>query len=203
MQVRAALRNEEVSYVHQARPLGTGDAVLCAREALSEFNGRVLVVWSTQPTIRVETIRRTLKIALLFEEYEMVVPTTLMNFPYAPLQRDERGHVKGSHETHLQMLERPPFGETNIGLFVLNSKPLFETLTALRTRYWDDSRQCYERPAGELGFPNELINSLSSQQNGVFACAIAQSDEEQGIKQLNDVGRCEEIILRYGDRDHP
>ena len=201
-QVRTALANEEVIYVQQERALGTGDAVLCTRKVLSGFQGRLLVVWGTQPTIRAETIVRALKIALLFDEYQMVVPTTMKSRPYAPLLRDERGFVRAAHETYLQKIDRPAFGETNIGLFVLKSEPLFGTLTELRRRYWDNSRQSYDRPAGELGFPNELINTLSSQENGIFACAIAESDEEQGIKELDDVGRCEEILLRYGQRAH-
>ena len=65
----------------------------------------------------------------------------------------------------------------------------------LKTRYWNERRQCYDRPAGELGFPNEVISAIAKRRTGVFACPIAESDEEQGIKELDDIGRCEEIIL--------
>jgi galactokinase/CTP:molybdopterin cytidylyltransferase MocA len=196
-EVRTALSEVEVAYVLQKQALGTGDAVLCAQNALSGFDGEVLVMWSTQPTIRPETIRRTLTLATLFSEYEMVLPTTLKKFPYAPLVRDENGRVKTAHETHLEKFQRQPFGETNIGLFVLKSRSMFETLRDLKTRYWHDLRQCYDRPGGELGFPNELINTLCERETGVFACPIADSGEEQGIKELDDIGRCERTILEY------
>ena len=74
---------------------------------------------------------------------------------------------------------------------------MFEALRELRTRYWDGSRKCYDRPAGELGFPNELIKAFVKKQTGVFACPIADSGEEQGIKELVDIARCEKIIVAY------
>ena len=51
----------------------------------------------------------------------------------------------------------------------------------------------YMRPGGELGFPNELINYFA-QKNAVFACPIADPREEQGIKELEDLARCEQFI---------
>jgi galactokinase/CTP:molybdopterin cytidylyltransferase MocA len=196
-EVRTALADEKARYVLQKQALGTGDAVLCAQDVLSGFDGEVLVVWSTQPTIRLETIHRTLTLATLFSEYEMVLPTTVKKFPYAPLLRDENGRVKTAHETHLEKFQRQEFGETNIGLFALKSESMFETLLDLKTRYWNESRQCYDRPGGELGFPNELISMLSARETGVLACPIADSNEEQGIKERDDIARCEKIILEY------
>jgi len=61
-------------------------------------------------------------------------------------------------------------------------------------RFWNESKQCYERSGSELGFPNELINFLSSRKNGVLAFPIADWREEQGIKTLNDVATCEAHI---------
>ncbi|HEY6120256.1 MAG TPA: hypothetical protein VIV66_09875, partial [Pyrinomonadaceae bacterium] len=178
------------------QPFGTGDAVLSAADLLAGFQGRVLVVWSTQPVICPETIRRTSTIAHLLDDYDMILPTTFKERPYAPLVRDDCARVKVAYETHSENLERPSFGETNIGLFLLKSKPMFETLGELRRRYWDESCKCYDRPRGELGFPNELVNEFGKRQKGVFACAIAGSEEEQGIKELADIERCERIILQ-------
>ncbi|MFL6208641.1 MAG: NTP transferase domain-containing protein [Pyrinomonadaceae bacterium] len=199
--VRVALAGEDVEYVLQREALGTGDAVLCARERMQDFAGRALIVWSTQPVVRPETIRRTLKLAALFNDYDMVLPTALMAQPYAPLLRDERGQVKSARETHLEQAERPPAGESNVGLFVLKSRTMFVALAELRLRYWDESQRRYTRVGGELGFPNELINYLAERQTGVFASPIADRREEQGIKNLDDVARCEKYIsdLSRGD----
>jgi bifunctional N-acetylglucosamine-1-phosphate-uridyltransferase/glucosamine-1-phosphate-acetyltransferase GlmU-like protein len=192
--VRAALSGEEVTFVLQPEALGTGDAVLCAHEALRDFQGRALVIWSTQPVLRPETMRRTLKLVALFPDYELVLPTVLKELPYAPLLRDERGRVRAARETHLETAERPPFGESNTGMFVLKNGAMFAALAELKRRHWDESRRRYERARNELGFPNELVNYFCERGAGVLACPIADAREEQGIKNLDDVARCEQFI---------
>jgi bifunctional UDP-N-acetylglucosamine pyrophosphorylase / glucosamine-1-phosphate N-acetyltransferase len=47
-----------VEVVVQEEPLGTGDAVRCARSALEGFAGDVLVLNGDVPALRSETIRR-------------------------------------------------------------------------------------------------------------------------------------------------
>ncbi len=191
--VREALAGEEVSYVLQRVPLGTGDAVLRARELMENFEGRALVIWGTQPVVRPRTLARSLRLAALFGEYDMVLPTALKERPYAPVERDERGRVLASRESHLEGAARPEFGETNLGLFLVRSRAMFDALAELRRRHWRESEGLYDR-AGELGFPNEMVNFLAGRDGGVFACPFADAREEQGIKTLADVARCERFI---------
>lgn len=192
--LRDALRGESVSWVFQTRALGTGDAVLCAREAMRDFHGRALVVWGTQPVIRTETVSLSLKLAELFPEYSMVFPTTTMIRPYAPVYRDEAGRVCAAQETHLERVQAPEFGESNVGLFLLWKETMFRELEELRRSAWKESEDCYDRPAGELGFPNEMIRCLASRPAGVLASPIADWREEKGIKRLEDVALCETYI---------
>src|SRR6185437_13705401 len=131
VQIRSLLK-EDVTFVVQPQALGTGDAVLCAQEQLHGFQGRALIIWSTQPVIQPGTMRRSLKLAALFPTYEMVVPTTYKPQPYAPLLRDERGRVQAARETHLEKSARLDFGETNIGMFMLNSEAMFRALIDLK-----------------------------------------------------------------------
>ncbi|MBV8858029.1 MAG: NTP transferase domain-containing protein [Acidobacteria bacterium] len=195
--VRAALEGEDVHFVTQAEALGTGDAVLRARELMKDFDGRALVVWGTQPVIRPETYRRAAALAALFGEYAMVFPTALKESPYAPVARDEGGRITGARETHLEGAERPPLGETNVGLFMLKSEEMFEALAELRRLHWREGERRYERAGGELGFPNEMVKHFAGRPAGVFACAFADPREEQGIKTLADVARCEQFIREF------
>ena len=192
-QIRALI-TEDVTFVVQPEALGTGDAVRCAHEQMQGFQGRALVVWGTQPVIRPETMRRTLKLSALFAAYEMVLPTAHMHRPYAPLLRDDRGRVQSARETHLEQADRLHFGESNIGMFILKSEAMFKALIDLNQRHWNETERRYERHGGELGFPNELINYFAARENGVFACPIADSREEQGIKTLEDIAHCERFI---------
>ena len=199
--VRAALAGEEVSYVLQPEPLGTGDAVLRARESMQEFRGRALVIWGTQPVITPRTVRRALKLASLFAEYDMILPTALKERPYAPVERDPGGRVLASRETHLEGAPRPEFGETNSGLFILQSVAMFEALMDLRRRHWQETAGLYDRERGELGFPNEMINYFAGRASGVLACPFADGREEQGIKTLGDVPLCEQYISELAEEE--
>ena len=202
-QLRAVIKDdvtcEDVTFVVQTEARGTGDAVLCAHEQMQGFQGRALVIWGTQPVIRPETMRRTLKLAALFQDYEMVLPTVHQDRPYAPLLRDECGRVRGAHETHLEQTEPPNFGESNIGMFLVKSESMFNALGELHRTHWNEVERCYQRHGGELGFPNEMINYLATRDAGVFACAIADSREEQGIKNLEDIAQCEQFISELAE----
>jgi bifunctional UDP-N-acetylglucosamine pyrophosphorylase/glucosamine-1-phosphate N-acetyltransferase len=192
--IRETLRGENVLFVTQSRALGTGDAVLCAHELLRDFSGTTLIVWSTQPVIHPQTFARTARLARLFDSYEMVLPTTIVEHPYAPIRRDASGAITSASETHLESAQTAEVGETNIGLFVVKNQRLFEVLLDLRSRYWNESTGSYNRSRGELGFPNEVISALAQRKFGVFASPFADPREEQGIKRLQDLSRCERFI---------
>ena len=194
-----ALIKEDVTFMVQPEALGTGDAVLYAHEEMAGFEGRAMVVWGTQPVIRPVTMRRALKLAEIFSDYEMVLPTANMNRPYAPLLRDERGRVQAARETHLEQADQLHSGESNIGMFIVKGQAMFKALVDLRQSLWDGTERRYRRQGGELGFPNELINYFARQESGVFACPIADSREEQGIKTFADVARCERFISELAE----
>ena len=192
--IRETLEGEDVLFVTQPHALGTGDAVLRAEKLLRDFDGTTLIVWSTQPVIRPHTFLRAAKLARLFDLYEMVLPTAFVEQPYAPIRRDESGAILSASETHLESAESVEFGETNIGLFLVKTHALFEVLADLHSRYWNESTSRYERSRGELGFPNEVISALAARECGVFASPFADPREEQGIKRLEDLSRCERFI---------
>jgi galactokinase/CTP:molybdopterin cytidylyltransferase MocA len=192
--IAEALHGENVLYVTQPEPLGTGDAVLHAGELMGDFTGTALVVWSTQPIIRPRTFARAAKLAQLFAAYEMIVPTVFVEHPYAPIRRNSSGQIDAATETHLESADAHEFGETNIGMFVVRNQTMFAVLRELHDRYWDRSTRRYNRSRGELGFPNELITALAARDGGVFASPFADPREEQGIKRLSDLSRCERFL---------
>jgi N-acetylgalactosamine kinase len=192
--VKAALKDEDVTIIRQARSLGTGDAVLSASGVMKDFPGRALVVWGTQPVIRSATIRRAIKLATIFPDYDMVLPTALLQQPYAPLLRDERGRITGACETHLEGAQAPTFGESNVGLFIIWNGIMFQVLQDLHRAFWQPGEGCYDRPGGELGFPNEMITHLAGKPRGVLASPIADRREEKGIKSRQDISICERYI---------
>ncbi len=197
--IREALREEDVVFVVQPFARGTGDAVLSAHRVMSDFTGASLVVWSTQPVIRPQTFARAAKLARLFESYDMVLPTAFVEHPYAPIRRNASGEIESATETHLESASTAEFGETNIGMFILKNQTMLQVLLELGNRYWDELTGRYNRSRGELGFPNEVINALAARKHGVFASPFADPREEQGIKRLEDLSRCERFLSELGE----
>ena len=77
---------------------------------------------------------------------------------------------------------------------------MFRALIDLKKQHWSETDQRYERPGGELGFPNGLINYFAARPPGVLACPIADSREEQGIKTMEDVAQCERFIAELTEQ---
>ena len=135
----------------------------------------------------------------MFPDYSMVLPTVTVENPYAPLARDPQGRVIASRESHIERAPRPDFAETNIGVFVLWSETMFEVLSELRRTLWREGEGRYDRPSGELGFPNEVITRLAGLPGGVLASPIADPREVQGIKTMSDIVTCEQYIRELNE----
>ena len=185
--------------VIQEAPLGTGHAVLQTAAMLSDFDGVSAVVWGTQPLLQTGTILKSLMIQEALDYPTMTFPTAVTEHPYAPIDRDESGHVIASSETALEGARVRAVGETNIGLFLLDTQPMVEALQALHTQAWDGREARYNRPKGELGFPNEMVRLLHKQDNAVVAIPLAQAFEPLGIRTMADVAEAERVLAERGD----
>lgn len=187
--------------VTQESPLGTGHAVLQAAQALHGFDGVAAVVWGTQPLLQADTILRSLMVQEALDHPTMTFPTAVAERPYAPIDRDASGHVVASSETALEGARVRAVGETNIGLFLLDSHAMIQSLAALHAQAWRADTGRYDRPQGELGFPNEMVRLLYKHDNAVVAVPLAQPFEPIGIRTPEDVDAAERILLSEPDCD--
>mgnify|MGYP001317980729 CR=1 FL=1 len=181
-----ALRDLNVKVVIQKDALGTGNAVYCAIEELLSPIKHVFVSFGTQPLIRTVTIESSLSHHLK-SGAGFTLPTTLRNNPYAPLIRNERGVVIGSLETHLDSLETPDFGETNVGGYWASKEALYRVLNKLHDDLFDSENTTYNTISGELGFPNEMTRGCIEEGLGVEGIAIADPEEVIGLKTPENI----------------
>ena len=180
--------------VVQETPLGTGHAVLQASDALGTFDGVIAVVWAVQPLLQTRTILNSVLIHEALGFPLMSFPTAVTERPYAPIDRDASGRVAASSETYLEGARVRAVGETNIGMFLLDSQRMLEVLSAIHDEAWDSAANRYARPKGELGFPNEMVRALSRQDNPAVAVPLAQPFEPLGIRTMEDVAEAEQIL---------
>jgi bifunctional UDP-N-acetylglucosamine pyrophosphorylase / glucosamine-1-phosphate N-acetyltransferase len=123
---------EGVEAVVQEEPLGTGDAVRCARAALEDFRGDVLVLNGDVPALRPETIR-----ALVETHREAAAAATVLSFEpadagaYGRIVRDGDGRLARIVEAVDASSEELALHEVNSGIYVFRAEKLWPALERL------------------------------------------------------------------------
>jgi bifunctional UDP-N-acetylglucosamine pyrophosphorylase / glucosamine-1-phosphate N-acetyltransferase len=119
----------------QEQPLGTGDAVAAARQALGGFAGPVLVLDAAAPLLTPELLRE-----LVEEHRRQDAAVTLLTFepgfplPYGRILRDESGSVRAVVEEGDATPEEREVRELNTSIYVFDAAALWDALTGLEAR---------------------------------------------------------------------
>jgi bifunctional UDP-N-acetylglucosamine pyrophosphorylase/glucosamine-1-phosphate N-acetyltransferase len=121
-----------VEVVVQEKPLGTGDAVRCARSALDGFDGDVLVLNGDVPALRPETIRE------LVETHRSAgAAATVLSFEpaeagaYGRIVRDGDRRLARIVEAADASASELELGEVNSGIYVFRAEKLWPALDRL------------------------------------------------------------------------
>ena len=123
---------EDVEVVVQEEPLGTGDAVRCARSALEGFDGDVLVLNGDVPALRPETIR-----ALVDTHRASDAAATVLSFEpsdagaYGRIVRDGDGRLARIVEAGDASGDELALREVNSGIYVFKAQQLWPALERL------------------------------------------------------------------------
>jgi bifunctional UDP-N-acetylglucosamine pyrophosphorylase/glucosamine-1-phosphate N-acetyltransferase len=122
---------KENTFVVQDEQLGTGHAVIMAKEELQNYDGDVMVVCGDTPLLRSETLKK------LYEKHVATKATTTIlssiyenPFGYGRIVKKD-GLVKAIVEQKEADFETQQIKEVNAGVYVFNSKKLFEALAKM------------------------------------------------------------------------
>ncbi len=121
------------TFAVQDEQLGTGHAVNCAREALKDYDGPVLVCYGDMPMFKKETYENLVKV---HEEAgnDCTILTGVSNrgLAYGRIIRDENGNFQCVVEDKDCNPEQKKINELNVGIYVFDSKKLFSCLGELK-----------------------------------------------------------------------
>ncbi|MEA2573956.1 MAG: bifunctional UDP-N-acetylglucosamine pyrophosphorylase / glucosamine-phosphate N-acetyltransferase, partial [Chloroflexia bacterium] len=138
-QVEATLGNSygldgslPITYAHQPDQLGTGHAVLMAREALRAFHGPVLVLYGDTPLIRTDTLNQLLSRHRQNRPHVTML-SAIVEDPtgYGRVMRDKDQNVLAVVEERNASLTQRAINETNSGVYVFESDWLWNSLLSL------------------------------------------------------------------------
>jgi bifunctional UDP-N-acetylglucosamine pyrophosphorylase / glucosamine-1-phosphate N-acetyltransferase len=182
--VRRAYSDAGVNWVIQEQQLGTGHAVLCARESFRNFQGDILILSGDVPLIRAESLK-----ALIETHREGAAALTLMTAGlavpagYGRILRDARGNITGIVEERDATDAQREIQEVNAGIYVASPRFLFPALEQVKNH----NRQ------GEYYLPDAVAVGLA-QAKKIATVGINDHREVMGINTREELAKMEKIL---------
>lgn len=182
--VNDSLDNKELKYVVQNEQLGTGHAVMQARELIANHNGPVLVLYGDTPLLRGDTLKRFVKIHQK-EKAACTVLTALIDNPtgYGRIVKDQEGYITKIVEEKDASLEEKSIKEINSGVCCFDSKLLLEALDNIHNN----------NVQGEY-YLTDTISYLSAQGETVVPMSITDNSEIIGINDRVNLAKAEKVF---------
>lgn len=182
-QVEAQLGNR-VAYAVQDRQLGTGHAVMQAREALDGFTGDVLIMYGDVPFVRAETMWTMLK-----RLYEDDAPAAVI-LGFKPWDTKQYGRVIADGDRIAKMVEYKDATDEeracplcNSGLMVVRGEVLFNLLGEVGNN----------NAQGEFYLPDIVNIAIRSD----IPTAVVVTGDEDEVAGINSRGELAEAEARW------
>ncbi len=179
-----SLLGDRVEYVVQQEQRGTGDALLAAREAISQTSGDILVMNGDAPAIEADTLRR---LRGLHQERGAAVTVLSCRvarpFGYGRILRDPAGALAGIVEEKDATDAERALAEVNSGCYCFRADGLVADLEALAP----------SEVSGEY-YLTDVVARRVSQGRSCHAVLASREEEIWGVNDRGQLARmCEHL----------
>jgi bifunctional UDP-N-acetylglucosamine pyrophosphorylase / glucosamine-1-phosphate N-acetyltransferase len=180
----AAVRVPGLESVVQAEQRGTGHAVRCAMEALSGFEGDVIVLYGDVPLVRPETLAALLA-AHRREDAALTLLTLHFADPtgYGRIVRDGAGRIRGIVEERDASPAERAITEINPGFYCIRSDVLWPLIGRLQPN----------NAQGEL-YLTDVVGLAAADGRRVGSVAVADADEVAGVNSRAELAWMEDRV---------
>jgi len=183
------IKDKGLIFVYQKEQLGTGHAVLQARDRFLDFDGTILILCGDVPLLTSSTVR-----ALLNHHFSrnatVTVLTTMLDTPtgYGRIVKERKDNILKIVEEHDATSEEKKIKEINTGIYCVESSFLFEAVADIGNK----------NVQGEY-YLTDILEI--TRKRGYTASAFIADDpvEVMGINSLDDLEMASRIIKRIGD----
>lgn len=175
--------SSDYGFAVQEEQLGTGHAVASAADQLADYDGDVLVLYGDMPMLKKETYQALVE-KHKAENATCTILTAVTESPlaYGRIIRED-GRIVDIVEEKDCTPEQFIIKERNVGVYVFDSKTLFENLKLLK----NDNAQ------GEY-YLTDVPKLLISAGKTVTAHVIGDTCEIYGVNTLEDLDFCEKNL---------
>ncbi len=189
--VRGSLAGYPATFIIQEQQLGTGHAVMVARERLQGRSGDLLVMFGDTPRIRTETLDK-----LVRHHQDSGAAATLLTvrvpepFGYGRILRGDGGCIEAIVEEKDATPEQRLIHEINPGFYCFRVPPLLEALERLSN---DNAQREY--------YVTDLIGI--QRRAGLRVDAILHEDHEElrGINTRGELAQLSNLLMRQKNEE--
>jgi bifunctional UDP-N-acetylglucosamine pyrophosphorylase / glucosamine-1-phosphate N-acetyltransferase len=175
---------KKITFAHQDEQLGTGHAVMQAKDILSNFKGDVLILSGDVPLLKPETISEFLEF-----HYENSNVASLISayfddpHGYGRVVRDINSEVTGIVEEKDASEIQKQIKEINSGIYLIDNNALLEALNSLST----DNAQ------GEY-YLTDIFEYLRDKSKSVGAFPVENTIEITGVNTIEQLSELEKHL---------
>ena len=190
-QVKPALAGQDVALAVQSEQLGTGHAVMMAREELLSHKGEVLILSGDVPLIRKETLAEFVRDHRSETRAASVVTAELKDpGSLGRVVRDAGGHFHRIVEVVDAVPEELKLREINSGIYCFAAEELWRTLALLDT---DNAQNQY--------YLTDTLKILREEGKVVGAWTAPNETEVLGVNNPRELEEAERVYAMRGGGD--
>lgn len=183
---------DKSKFAFQEKQLGTGDAVMTAREELGDKDGATLVVTGDTPLFTTDTFNELFKYHAEKGNAATVLAAEAPNpFGYGRIIRDDQGNVLRIVEQKDGKPEELKVKEINTGVFCFDNKKLFEALKHVN----NDNAQ------GEY-YLTDVLEILRNSGERVGAYKMPDFSESLGVNDRIALAQATKTMQRRINEQH-
>lgn len=183
---------DKSKFAFQEKQLGTGDAVMTAREELGDKDGATLVVTGDTPLFTTDTFNELFKYHAEKGNAATVLTAEAPNpFGYGRIIRDDQGNVLRIVEQKDGKPEELKVKEINTGVFCFDNKKLFEALKHVN----NDNAQ------GEY-YLTDVLEILCNSGERVGAYKMPDFSESLGVNDRIALAQATKTMQRRINEQH-
>lgn len=179
--VQEYVEGRNVDWVFQEKQLGTGHAVMMAKDYIKEL---VLILYGDAPLIESETLSGFLKFHKE-NKFSATVMTSHVENPhgYGRIIRDEEGFITGIVEEKDSSEKQKMISEINSGIIVVNGELLDQYLNEIKS---DNVQNEY--------YLTDVIGLLNKDGYKVGGFVVENSDEIMGVNSRSQLAYVDSVL---------
>ena len=182
--VQRAILDEDITWIVQDQQLGTGHAVLCAKQTFERFSGDVLILSGDVPLIATPTLK-----ALIDHHYSQKAAVTLLtatlNVPtgYGRILRESTGAITGIVEEKDASASQKQIKEVNAGVYVACLPFIFDGLLEVNNH---NKQTEYYLP--------DIVGIALRRNRKVCAVNVDRAEEIRGVNTREELASMEKSL---------